>query len=176
MALVTVAGLLALRTSPLRGGRASLLISVGLIGSLLADIFGLHSSSHDGKGFAYLWLTLLLFAMDAVIVRHIIRLPDVTAQSLYGAICGYMLIGLSFAAAYTSMYYFAGGHFFAGGQSGNQSVFQYFSFTTLTTVGYGDYTAASSGGRAMAMIEAMAGQIFLATLVASLVSAYRRAR
>ncbi len=172
--LVTLAGLLALRTSPLRGRPAALLISAGLIGSLLAIILGLHSASDGGKGAAYLWLTLLLLAMVTVLIRHVIRLPDVTAQSLYGAISGYLLIGLLFAAAYSSMYYFAGGHFFAGGQPANLSVFQYFSFATLTTVGYGDYTAATSAGRAIAMIEAMSGQIFLATLVAKLVASYRR--
>ena len=51
--------------------------------------------------------------------------------------------------------------------------FQYFSFVTLTTLGYGDFTAAGNGGRALAVIEALAGQVVLATLVARLVSAYR---
>ena len=53
--------------------------------------------------------------------------------------------------------------------------FQYFSFTTLTTLGYGDFTAAFKGGRAVAMLEAMTGQIFLATLVAKLVATFRPA-
>ena len=56
--------------------------------------------------------------------------------------------------------------------------YQYFSFTTLTTLGYGDFTAGGSFGRAVAVLEALTGQIFLATLVARprarLVSAYRR--
>ena len=51
--------------------------------------------------------------------------------------------------------------------------FQYFSFVTLTTLGYGDFTALGNGGRALAVIEALAGQVFLATLVARLVSVYR---
>ena len=51
---------------------------------------------------------------------------------------------------------------------------QYFSFVTLTTTGYGDYTAAGDGARALATIEAMIGQIFLATLVARLVSSFAR--
>jgi hypothetical protein len=51
--------------------------------------------------------------------------------------------------------------------------FQYFSFTTLTTLGYGDFTAAGNGGRSIAVMEALTGQVFLATLVARLVSAYR---
>jgi len=56
---------------------------------------------------------------------------------------------------------------------GNTQTFQYFSFTTLTTLGYGDYTALENSGRAVAVMEALTGQIFLATLVARLVAAFR---
>jgi hypothetical protein len=68
------------------------------------------------------------------------------------------------------------GPFFAGGQPVNSQTLQYFSFTTLTTLGYGDFTAAGSLGRALAVLEALAGQVFLATLVARLVSAYAGSR
>jgi hypothetical protein len=72
-----------------------------------------------------------------------------------------------------------GDQFFAHGQLTNSRnvtpIFQYFSFTTLTTLGYGDFTAASSSGRAIAVLEAVTGQIFLATLVARLVAAFRPA-
>jgi Ion channel len=62
---------------------------------------------------------------------------------------------------------------FASGQPANAQTFQYFSFTTLTPLGYGDFTAANDGGRAVTVIEALTGQIFLATLVARLVAAFR---
>ena len=55
----------------------------------------------------------------------------------------------------------------------NTKTFQYFSFTTLTTLGYGDFTAAQDSGRAVAVLEAMVGQMFLATLVARLVAGFR---
>jgi hypothetical protein len=55
----------------------------------------------------------------------------------------------------------------------NTQTFQYFSFTTLTTLGYGDFTAAGDGGRAVAVLEAIIGQMFLATLVARLVAGFR---
>ena len=54
--------------------------------------------------------------------------------------------------------------------------FLYFSFVTLTTVGYGDLTAAGDFGRAIAAFEAMAGQLYLVTVVALLVSNMARAR
>ena len=87
-------------------------------------------------------------------------------------VIGFAFIGLMFAAFYSATNDLQGG-FFAGGQQGNLSTFQYFSFTTLTTLGYGDFTPVADGARAVAMIEAMSGQIFLATLVARLVSAFR---
>jgi hypothetical protein len=63
--------------------------------------------------------------------------------------------------------------FFASSQPANTQTFQYFSFTTLTTLGYGDFTAAQNSGRSIAVLEALTGQVFMATLVARLVSAYR---
>ena len=56
----------------------------------------------------------------------------------------------------------------------NNVDFLYFSFVTITTVGYGDLTAGTSTGRVLVTFEAMIGQIFLVTLVARLVSMYGR--
>jgi len=78
-----------------------------------------------------------------------------------------------FAAFYAAINDLVPGDFFANNQLANPQTFQYFSFTTLTTLGYGDFTAIGSGGRAVAILEALTGQIFLATLVARLVAAYR---
>src|SRR5262249_52316963 len=90
-------------------------------------------------------------------------------------ISAYMVIGLMFAAAYAAMSEF-GGPFFASGQRGTIATFQYFSFITLTTVGYGDLTAAAAAGRTVAVLEALLGQGFLVTLVGKLVAAYRAPR
>jgi Ion channel len=110
-------------------------------------------------------------------VRRVLAKPAVTIQSIYGAISAYMIIGLMFAAFYGAIWHLGGGSFFAGQQSAqhqtNVPTIQYFSFTTLTTLGYGDFTAASDGGRAVAVVEALIGQVFLATLVARLVAAFR---
>ena len=71
------------------------------------------------------------------------------------------------------MNYLSTSDFFVDNEPANTQTFQYFSFTTLTTLGYGDFTAAESGSRSIAVLEALTGQIFLATLVARLVAAYR---
>ena len=97
----------------------------------------------------------------------------VTLQSIYGAVSAYLILGLMFAAFYSAMFHFGGDKFFAGGRPGTTQTFQYFSFTTLTTLGYGDFTAAQSSGQAVAVVEAITGQVFLATLVARLVASFR---
>jgi len=78
-----------------------------------------------------------------------------------------------FASVYTALDHLGESMFFANNEPANTQTFQYFSFTTLTTLGYGDFTAAENGGRSIAVMEALTGQVFLATLVARLVSAYR---
>ena len=105
-------------------------------------------------------------------MRQVIAQPQITGQSIYGVLSAYMIIGLIFSAVYVAMYKF-GGPFFVHGELNNTKTFQYFSFTTLTTLGYGDFTAAGNGGRAVAVLEAIVGQMFLATLVARLVAGFR---
>jgi hypothetical protein len=85
----------------------------------------------------------------------------------------YLMVGLMFASGYAALQHLATSDFFADHQPANTQTFQYFSFTTLTTLGYGDFTAAQSDGRSIAVLEALTGQVFMATLVARLVSAYR---
>ena len=111
-----------------------------------------------------------------LVVRRVLARPTVTIQSIYGALSAYLIVGLMFAACYAAMPYLSGTDFFASHEPANTQTFQYFSFTTLTTLGYGDFTAAESGGRAIAVMEALTGQVFLATLVARLVAAYRAPR
>jgi hypothetical protein len=164
---------LALRGEGLRRRTAQLAIIVAVAGSATAIILTLANAAEAGVGVANIWTALILLFSVVLIVRRVLVQPEVTEQSIFGAISAYMIIGLMFAAVYGAMYRFGGDTFFAQKAAGNSKTFQYFSFTTLTTLGYGDYTAAASGGQAVAVIEAMVGQVFLATLVARLVAAFR---
>jgi hypothetical protein len=172
--LFTAASLIAIRDSRLRRRNAKALIAAGLLVSLLAILVGVRQGGDIGRGVASAWAAALLLLIAAAVVRQILALSEVTMQSIYGAISTYLIIGLMFAALYSAIYYLHNHMFFAHGRPGHTtSDFQYFSFTTLTTLGYGDFTAAGSGSRAIAMLEAMTGQIFLATLVAKLVASFR---
>jgi hypothetical protein len=170
--MVAVVLVLALRTSPLPGLWPALIGAVTVVGSALAIWVSL-TGTLTGAGAAELWKALLLLVTAVLIVRRVLAMPAVTIQSIYGALSAYLVIGLMFAACYAAMARLGHSPFFADGQPATTQTFQYFSFTTLTTLGYGDFTAAGNGGRAVAVLEAMTGQVYLATLVARLVAAYR---
>ena len=165
--------LLALRNALISQRIARAALVVILAGTAVAAALVQTHPSPSVLGAAQLWTALILLITVIVIVRRILADPAVTLQSIYAALAAYMIIGLMFAACYAAMNRLGSGPFFANGSPGNTRTFQYFSFTTLTTLGYGDFTAASNAGRAVAVMEAMVGQIFLATLVARLVSAFR---
>jgi hypothetical protein len=107
-----------------------------------------------------------------VILDRILRRTAVTVQSLAGALSAYLIIGMFFASLFGVLDAVTPGPFFANDQVANSRSFQYFSYTTLTTLGYGDYTAAMFPGRSIATFEALVGQVFLAVLVARLVAAF----
>ncbi len=166
--------LLALRGSLVAVWVARLIVGAVLTGSAVTLGLVLSDPSPGVIGAAEIWTGLVLLTAVVAIVHRILRSGTVTLQSIYGAVSAYMIIGLMFAAFYGAMDRLGAGTFFANGQAGDARTFQYFSFTTLTTLGYGDFTAASSAGRSIAVLEAMFGQVFLATLVARLVSAFQR--
>ncbi|NUU17851.1 two pore domain potassium channel family protein [Cellulomonas humilata] len=115
---------------------------------------------------------VILMTALVVILDRILRRTAVTVQSLAGALSAYLIIGMFFASLFGVLDVLTPGPFFASGEAANARSFQYFSYTTLTTLGYGDYTAALFPGRSIATFEALVGQVFLAVLVARLVAAF----
>ena len=164
--------LLAMRSSVLPGWWPTIIGSVTVAGSAAAFGAALTGTS-AGTGAAELWKALLLLLTAVLVVRRVLVRPSVTIQSIYGALSAYLIVGLMFAACYAAIQQLGESDFFASHEAANTQTFQYFSFSTLTTLGYGDFTAAESGGRSIAVMEALTGQVFLATLVARLVAAYR---
>jgi hypothetical protein len=148
----------------------------GAVGGSVVAIFLATLGGAPGRGVADIWTGLLLLLTVTIILDLVLRLDTVTVQSIYAALSAYLLIGLMFASFFGAIDNLTHTDFFANGQPADIQTYQYFSFTTLTTLGYGDFTAAENFGRAVAVIEALTGQIFLATLVARLVSAYRGPR
>ncbi len=164
--------LIALRTSPLPAPWPAVLGAVTVVGSAVTFWTSLNGA-RTGKAAEDLWKTLVLLMAVVIVVRRVLAKPEVTIQSIYGALSAYLIVGLMFASGYAAFQHLGTSDFFADSQPANTQTFQYFSFTTLTTLGYGDFTAAESDGRSIAVLEALTGQVFMATLVARLVSAYR---
>jgi len=97
-------------------------------------------------------------------------------EAVMGVLSLYILLGLLFAFVYGALDELGPGTFFASGGAASGSDFMYFSFTTLTTVGFGDLTARTDLGHTLAVFEALTGQIYLVTVVSLIVSNLGRAR
>ena len=173
--LFTAAMLLALRSSSVSRRGVRLVLIVAVVGMPVMLALSLSTATGDtGTGIADIWTGLVLLIAAVMIVYRVLSFGTVTLQSIFGAISAYLVIGLMFAAFFAAIYRFNGDKFFVPGEQVNGTqTFQYFSFTTLTTLGYGDYTAAYNSGQAVAVLEALTGQVFMATLVARLVAAFR---
>ncbi len=105
-----------------------------------------------------------------MIVRDIIKTRLVSVQTLLAAMCLYLLIGIIFALLYAFVGTLTPGGFFGNPRLGTITNSLFFSFTTLTTVGYGNLVPAGAFGQSLAMVEAVLGQIYLIVVVARLVS------
>src|SRR5436190_3234107 len=131
------------------------------------------SENDDLVGAAGLLSGVLVIATIAAIAIGVVDQKDVNAQSVTGAICIYILLGLLFLFLYGAIAVLGSGDFFTQGTDGTRSLRLYFSFVTLATLGYGDYTPAGELGHTLAVLEALIGQLYLVTVLALLVSRLR---
>jgi hypothetical protein len=124
---------------------------------------------------------LVMLAPPAIVVgviRDLRRRQAVTPQTVLGVLCLYLLIGLFFAALFGSIERVTHEPFFSEYKHAHATLSEtlYFSFTTLTTVGYGDFTARTNLGHTLSVSEALIGQIYLVTVVALIVGNLGRKR
>jgi hypothetical protein len=112
---------------------------------------------------------LLVLGVPMAIVRGVMRETEVTVRTLMAALSIYLLIGLFFAFAYGTMSALIDGPFYTSGTDGSLPDHLYFSYATLATVGYGDFTATEDIGRMTSVLEGLMGQLYLVTVVALLV-------
>jgi ion channel len=125
---------------------------------------------------------VFLLYITIMILSQVLSARRVTLDTIAGAVCAYFLIGLAWAFVYRATFavdphsfLFASrsfAHIFEDQKRLEPQLmhFAYYSFATLTTTGFGDITPASGASRAMSVLEAMAGQFFIAVLIARLVS------
>jgi len=162
--------LLAFHTSHVR----SRAFTVGIVLVVVADLANFLQAAfgrEGGDGSTFIMFVLVLLAPIAI-VHRILRHETVGLETILGSICVYVLIAIAFAGIYGAVNEAEPTGFFAQKIEPTNVDFLYFSFVTITTVGYGDLTAGTSTGRVLVTFEAVIGQIFLVTLVARLVSLY----
>jgi hypothetical protein len=120
---------------------------------------------------------ILSVAIPLALVGGLVRLVrthGVTMQAVAGSLAIYLFLGLVFGWAVAVAAHFDPAPYFASGTDATQSADVYFSFTVLTTTGFGDLTAASPVGRALAVVEMLVGQLYLVTVIGVLVGSFGR--
>jgi len=121
-------------------------------------------------------VTIAPLAILIGVIRRLTAVRAVTVEAVIGVLAVYLLIGMAFAFVYGAIDHISSEPFFNETATATASQCQYFSFTTLATVGYGDYTAKANLGHTLANFEAVLGQVYLVTVVALIVSNLGRRR
>jgi hypothetical protein len=154
-----------LRTLTLTIVIVSLAVAVGqtVQGVRLTEV-GLSPEREWVRGVVAGSYTVILALCLPAILRRALSRQRITFNTIAAAVAAYLMIGLIF----TSLYRWMGAVHppFFSRPVGDPFIYEYFSFITLTTVGYGDFTPVTDAGRLMAMLEAVGGQIFLVVILA----------
>lgn len=170
-ALVAATLVLALRAGEVAPSLVICAVAVG--GALVVTVGALALAGAPNAHIARIADALLVALAPPAIVIGVLRglrqSSAVTVQAVLGVLCVYVLVGMFYASLYGFIDRISG-PFFSGDASATTANCLYFSFTTMTTVGYGDLTAQSNLGHTLAVGEALVGQIYLVTVVALLVA------
>jgi hypothetical protein len=171
-----VLALYASEARPLIARLATVVVAVAVLGSAAALVGFGEFGTTAGRIVAVLLVALAPLAIVKGVVRGVRTEGAVTLHTMFGVLCVYLLLGMLFAFAYSLVGDAQSEPFFASGIDPDLSDYLYFSFATMTTVGYGDLAAATDLGRSVAIAEALIGQIYLVTVVAVIVGSLSRGR
>jgi hypothetical protein len=176
--VINTAGVIVLLSGIYAMSEQRRLFVVTLIGSAVAVATNLLVVVFQIEWMAIAWqgFTLLLLGLFSVaILEDVLRRGQISVDKICGAICVYLLIGFAWALGYGIIELINPGSFSglpeieANDHVGRVMQLRYFSFATLTTLGYGDILPRSPVARTLATLEAMTGQIYLTVLIARLV-------
>jgi len=137
--------------------------------------FFVHGTGTERGGVFAICCLLYLIAPFSI-VRHLMLRRDIDTETLLGAISAYLLIGMFFAFAYKAAGDLGSVPFYGTAGRGSLSQDLFFSFVTMTTVGYGDLVPAANPGQTLAVLEALIGQLFLVVAVGKVISSYQPRR
>jgi Ion channel len=173
--LLAAAALVVAISDPATGHRITRRQAIQIAACVALAPVVLFTNSAELLGLAYLLpVILLVTATLPVTVNRVLHHRRITLETVLGALCAYVLIGLLFAFVYLAVHEFRDDPFFAQPGPHAQSEYLYFSFVALTTLGFGDLSPSVGLPQALTVLEALFGQIFLVTLVARLVTLWVR--
>jgi hypothetical protein len=154
---------------------ARVTVNVALATAALAALANLFFHDQIHGGIVAAWASCLLYLIAPVsIIRHLILRRTVDSETVLGAIAANLMAGMFFAFLYHALGLSQTQPPFFGTQGhGTLSQDLFFSFTTLTTTGYGNLVPAGNPGQTFAVLEMLIGQLFLVTAVAKVVNAWR---
>ena len=165
---------LTLRTSQAR--RVTRLIAGIVLGlAAVVAVVSLFAHKPGGQlGVIFTVCCLLYLITPFSIVRHLMLRRGIDTETLLGAVAAYLLTGMFFAFACKAAGEFGSVPFFGSAGHGSLSQDLFFSFVTMTTVGYGNLVPAANPGQTFAVLEAVAGQLFLVVAVGKIISSMPR--
>ncbi|MEW6077873.1 MAG: ion channel [Thermodesulfobacteriota bacterium] len=154
--------------------------TVAAVGACLVLVFHVLNQNFPGRFFAICWyfsIVAFFFLMISVLMHRVFREGPVTRHRIRGAIAAYLLIGITWSYIYmlislliNDAFSFPPSTIVRPDDPGLHSTLTYYSFVTLTTLGYGDVVPVHPVARMFAILEALLGMLFPATLLARLVS------
>jgi Ion channel len=160
-----------------RVGRRAWRVAIVLVPlAVILGIAGRFGDSRPAETVAAIMNLVFPAAAIVALGRRIVMEPFVSSRTILGLLCVYLLIGMTFAAAYITIAVVSDEPFFVQTDHAQPVDFTYFSLVTLATVGYGDFTAANPMPRMLTAIEGLTGQLYLVTVVAVAVSRVRTRR
>jgi hypothetical protein len=152
-------------------GRRMIRLSIVLVAmAVAAGAAVLVTGGHEARGYSNILSVFLIGVAPFAIAGYLLRRRVIDVHTVLGAVCIYVFIGMFFAFIFSAIGELGDQPFFAQQRSASLADYLYFSFVTLTTVGYGDLSARGGLGRATAVLDALLGQIYLVTVLALLVS------
>ena len=157
------------------GGRFFTIGMVFVVAGVILNALAVNMYSLYFQYGSILSLLGFMFVAIAFTLKQVVVGTDITTNRLVGAICVYLLLGVIWAMIYTLINTVAPGSFSGFSPMEDldwDSEWLYFSFVTMTTLGYGDILPISAMARSLAYMQAVVGQFYVAILVAGLVGAY----
>jgi voltage-gated potassium channel len=173
--ILSAAALIVAISDPDTGHRITRRHTIQILACVALAPLVLFVNSTELLGLTYLLpAVLLVTATLPVTINRVIHHRRVTHETVLGALCAYVLVGLLFAFLYLAVQELRDAPFFAQPGPHPQSEYLYYSFVALTTLGFGDLSPSVGLPQALTVLEALAGQIFLVTMVARLVTLWVR--